>query len=296
MSSLLPLSEPDETPNYHRRAFLHPANLAFLGAIALSAVLLAGTGGWQTLVLLFGAAAELLYLGLVPRSTRFRRMIRSEQEEARWKPLTRSERIQELSTPSQKRVLQLERLQHAIQTNYRKVNDAAQGLLESHLEKLDDLMSAHVQMLYLQERYRAYTSETAREEVARSKTKLEGQIAEASPRVRAIRKRQLSILDKRLERYDAAEEHLEILEAQIDAIEEVVRYVHDESLTLTDPQEITLQLDSLVSEVEETRESVRELEDLFRGQSSAPVLEEVEEEIDEEAASQPSPESPNRRP
>lgn len=270
-SSLLPERLTSKTakeagsPNYHRRAFLHPVNLGFLLAVGIAAMILGGSGGWQTLTLLFGGAAELLYLGLVPRSRRFRRMVRAEREER--EPLSRRERVAELSRENQKRVLGVERLSDAVRTNYRQVNDAAQGLLESHLRKLDDLLEAHLEMLYLRERYRTVASDTTREEVSTARRELEDQIEQASERVRPIRERQLSILEKRLDRYDAAEEQMEVLDAQVDTIEEVVRYVHEESLTLTDPGEITLQLDTLVSEVEETRESVQELEQLFSGRS-----------------------------
>lgn len=302
MSSLLPdLARPEE-PEYHREAFLHPVNLTFLVGVGIAAFLLAGTGGWQTLVLLFGGALELLYLGLAPQSERFRRLIRSRRTEEDEEAISRHERVRQLSRRNQKRFLRLQRLKEAIRANYRKVNDAARGLLESHLRKLDDLLSAHLEMLYLQERYRAFTSETAREELTAEMSELEDRMADTSAEVRAIRKRQLSILEKRLERYDAAEDRLEILDAQIDTIEEVARYVHEESLTLTNPQEITLQLDTLVSEVEETRETVRELDDLLSGRPGD-LLQEIDESAErppdepaQEASSEEAPSSPNRRP
>lgn len=58
-------------------------------------------------------------------------------------------------------------------------------------------------------------------------------------------------------------ENLEIIEAQLDTIDDVIRYIHEQSLTLRNPEEITFQLDTLLSEVEETEAAVAEIEDVF---------------------------------
>ena len=54
-----------------------------------------------------------------------------------------------------------------------------------------------------------------------------------------------------------------MIEAQVATIEDVVKYIHEQSLTLNNPEEITYQLDVLLSEVEETEASVSQIESVF---------------------------------
>jgi hypothetical protein len=84
-----------------------------------------------------------------------------------------------------------------------------------------------------------------------------------TPRVKAIKARRLRILEQRLERSKKGQENLEIIEAQLETIEDVVKYIHEQSLTLRNPEEISFQLDTLLTEVEETQASVEELEEVF---------------------------------
>ncbi len=56
-----------------------------------------------------------------------------------------------------------------------------------------------------------------------------------------------------MERFKRGAENREIIEAQLETIEDVVKYVHEQSMTISNPEEVTFQLDTLISEVEETR-------------------------------------------
>ena len=46
-------------------------------------------------------------------------------------------------------------------------------------------------------------------------------------------------------------------------IQDVIKYIHEQSLTLRDPEAITFQLDTLLNEVEETETSIGEIEEVF---------------------------------
>ena len=59
-----------------------------------------------------------------------------------------------------------------------------------------------------------------------------------------------------------------MIEAQVATIEDVVKYIHEQSLTLNNPEEITYQLDLLLSEVEETEASVSQIESVFGPEES----------------------------
>jgi TolA-binding protein len=54
-----------------------------------------------------------------------------------------------------------------------------------------------------------------------------------------------------------------VVEAQIAAMEDVLQLVRDQSITMRDPQQVSDQLDNLVKDVEQTEETVKQMEAIF---------------------------------
>lgn len=255
----------EQNINFTKEAFLTPWNLTFLIAAMATAfgVSLIGPDFLFETVMLFAAAAELLFLGIVPRQERFRRVVRARQAAEHAKPPTQKEIYRLLGKVDQRRYARLRKLEESIETNYRKLSYASQGLLESHIKKIDGLLDSYLSLLYSKERYEHYAQRTGENEVVRAIASLREDMADDSPRVRAIKARRLKILEQRLERFKKSTENLEIIEAQLETIEDVIKYIHEQSLTLRNPEEITYQLDLLLSEVEETEASVEQIEEVF---------------------------------
>lgn len=249
--------------NYTKEAFLNPFNLGFLIAAMLIAFFASGSEFLLNGVLIMGFAIELMYLGIVPRNKRFRRNIRARRAAEHAKPPSDKEVFRVLSKSSQRRYARLRKLEKEISNNYRKLSYATQGLLESHLRKIDGLLASYLNMLYQKQRYELSTHSGREQEVIRSIAHLRKDMEDDSEKVRSIKKRRLHILEQRLQRFEKGAEHLEILEAQIETIEDVVKYIHEQSLTLRNPEEITFQLDTLVEEVGETEAAILEIEDVF---------------------------------
>lgn len=255
-----------DVQNYTKEAFLHPWNLTFLIVAMLSAFSISSFVGpspvFET-ILLFAAAMELLYLGYMPRQERFKRAIKSRRAAEHAKPPSQKEIFQHLTKYSQRRYARLRKLEKEIRSNYRKLSYASQGMLDSHLKKVNTLLDSYLNLLYQKERYE-YTAHSSTEaEVVRAIEALREDMADDSDRVRAIKSRRMRILEQRLERSKKGQENLEIIEAQMETIEDVVLYIHEQSLTLRNPEEISFQLDTLLTEVEETQSSVEELESVF---------------------------------
>ncbi len=275
--------------NYTKEAFLNPWNLTFLIAAMVTAfgASLIGPDFLFETVLLFAAALELVFLGTVPRQERFRKIVRARQAAELAKPPSKKEIWRLLNRPNQKRYYRLKDLEKEIENNYRKLSYASQGLLESHLTKIDGLLDSYLNLLYQKERYEQFSQHTAEDEVVRSIAALREDMTDDAPRVRAIKQRRLKILEQRLERFKKSQENLEIIEAQLETIEDVIKYIHEQSLTLRNPEEITYQLDLLLSEVEETEASVEQIEEVFA--RPADLLGEIdtyETEQEEEARQQ----------
>lgn len=251
--------------NYTKEAFLHPWNLTFLITAMLAAFAVSLTGvSWPfETVLIFAAAAELLYLGSMPKQERFRKAVRSRRAAEHAKPPSQKEIFQLLTKYSQRRYARQRKLEKDIQANYRKLSYASQGMLDSHLAKIDGLLDSYLNLLYQKERYEYTASNTTEGEVVRAIQALRVDMEDDTPRVRSIKQRRLRILEQRLERSKKSAENLQIIEAQLETIEDVVLYIHEQSLTLRNPEEITFQLDTLLSEVEETQASVEAIEEVF---------------------------------
>lgn len=251
--------------NYTKEAFLHPWNLTFLIASMLIAFTVSMTGAtWPfDVALMFTTGAELAYLGMMPRNERFRRAIRSRRAAEHAKPPSQKELFQTLAAPDRRRYARLRKLEKDIRGNYQKLSYASQGMLDSHLKKIDGLLESYMKLLYQKERYEFSAQAGVESEVLRSIEDLREDMADDTPRVRAIKARRLRILEQRLERSKKGQENLEIIEAQLETIEDVIKYIHEQSLTLRNPEEISFQLDTLLTEVEETQASVEELEEVF---------------------------------
>lgn len=254
----------DEAINYTKEAFLNNWNLAFLVVAVVASFVLYGVLGVELwLPLLFASAGELLYLGTVPRNQRFRRLVRSQKIAERRKPPSQKEIFQLLSRRSQRRYARLRKLKDEIRQNYQNLSYASQGLLDSHVRKIDDLLESYLNLLHQRERYRNYIDNATAEDIQQSIAALKDDMADDSERVRAVKQRRLHVLEQRLARFKKGHENLEIIGAQLGTIEDVVKYIHEQSWTLQNPDEISFQLDTLLEEVEETQASVQEIEEVF---------------------------------
>jgi hypothetical protein len=280
--------------NYTKEAFLNTWNLVFLLVVTAVAVGTALTGlapGWLVeLVLALGAGGEFVYLGIMPRHERFRRHVRSQKRAERHKAPSQRETFSQLRNRSQRRYAKLRKLKDQIQSNYHQLSYASQGILNGHLQKIDGLLASYLELLHKRERYRSFRESATASEIRQSIVSIKDDMADDSDRVRSVKQRRLSVLEQRLARIHKAQENLEIIGAQLGTIEDVVKYIYEQSWTLQNPKEVTMQLDALLEEVEATQGSIREIEDVF-GASGDDLDEDLEALDDELAASLDSSET-----
>jgi vacuolar-type H+-ATPase subunit I/STV1 len=258
----------DEPINYTKEAFLHPWNLAFLLVAMLTVLFTIGVPVVPELVLTFVAALELLYLGIMPRQERFQRAVRARQAQERHKVPSEKEIFRQLSKASQKRYIRFRNLEKAVRENYERFSYASQGILAAHVKKIDDLLDSYLNLLWQRERYERFTLEATEDKVVQAIEQLRREMKDDPPRVRQIKQKRLDILEKRLDRFKKADENLAVIEAQLETIEDVTKYIHEQSLTMRNPEEVSFQLDTLIAEVEETQAAVTEIEEVFTAPGS----------------------------
>ena len=266
------MSEPEKGPNYTKEAFLNRFNLAALaGAVGLSAVTL------SPIPLLLAAGAELLYLATVPTFRPYRRLIDSRYYHHRRLTGRRQDSaIYERLSPNQQATYDsLLALRQKIEENYVRLAGGTPVLASQSVHKIDTLLRSFLRLLDQLNAYRRYLTATDRGRIEREIEELRADLEdEDSERLREIKARRLDILERRLERFAKGEENREIISHQLAAIEDVLRLIHEQSLTARDPQDISKQIDTLTAEVEETEGTVREMESFLR----------LQEELDEEIA------------
>lgn len=246
--------------NYFKEALRSQYNwIGMAGIVAFA--LVSGTA----LPILLGAGLELMYLSTVPHFPRFQRAVRARkyaQEkrelEARLKTLVVS------LTPSQRvRYEVLQTVCAAIRANYQALSATSQIFARQMEERLDGLLQAFLRLLFAVKQHDDYLAAASLQAIQREKAQLEKQSPADPPKVREINRRRVEILQKRIEKFDKIKENQQVISAQCSAIEDVLQLVRDQSVTMRDPQQVSDQLDSLVRDVEQTEETVRQVEAIY---------------------------------
>ncbi|MDX1672205.1 MAG: hypothetical protein R3211_07670 [Balneolaceae bacterium] len=263
----------EQSINFTREAFLHPINMGVLLVGTIAAFILSDVGMVSNVILSMMFGTELMYLGIVPQLPRFRKQIKLKKMRERSSEAEEKTVFQELDQKSQKRFLVLKHLAKLIKENFDKLPYSSQGLLENIRKKIEELLSNYLTLLDLHKRYQLYMNtsveESLKHEVHKEEQNLEKLESEQLKRTKA---RRVAILKKRLKKFEIAKEKYLICETHLETIEDAIRYIYEQSMTMSNPEEIGFQLDNLLEEVEETSQLIDDLD-----REILPTYSEIEE-------------------
>ncbi len=257
----------EEGVSYVKEALKWQYNwIGLAGAAAFA--LISGTG----LPLVMAAGLELIYLSLVPQSSRFRRLVRSWQyaEEKRRQEQRLSAMFHELPPELRTRFVDLDRLCRGIRANYARLSFTSQIFVKQLQDQLDGLNQGYLRLLHAAHQHREYLRGTDPEVIKRETAQLQRTLETEPAQVREINRKRIEILKKRLEKFDKVRENRQVIDAQCAAIEDVLELIRDQSVTMRDPQQVSDQLENLVRDVEQTEETVRQVEAIY--ELSAPDI------------------------
>lgn len=255
------MDDKDQTINYTREAFLHPLNMGVLLLATISAFALADVGLVSNLVLAMTFGVELMYLGIVPRLPRFRKNVKLKKIKERNAAVEEKTVFQDLDEKSQRRFLVLKHLAKLIKENFDKLPYSSQGLLENIRKKIEELISNYLTLLDLHKRYQLYMNTSVEEGLKREVEHEQQKVEELeSERLKRTKARRINILKKRLKKFEIAKEKYLICETHLETIEDAIRYIYEQSMTMSNPEEIGFQLDNLLEEVEETSQIIDDLD------------------------------------
>lgn len=248
----------DGRPNYLKAAFANIYNLSLLGGAGLAAF---ATGDY-----LIGAAAlglEAIWLILGPDFKPFQRAVNTAEREEREK--ADRARVAKLMETLPEREWQRA---HALDELKREIERDMQGnpsfqaiLLQTELDKLAQLHQSFVQLASACARAESYLMAVDLKDLSRQFQTQKGvEEKMTDPTVREIARKNQVVIQKRLETIDDIQRFLARARGQMNLIENTVRLLRDQVLTMTSPDQLGEQLDDLLTGVAAVQQSVKDNE------------------------------------
>ncbi len=246
--------------NYIKEAFKWQYNvIGLVGAAAFAAV------SGSALPVILGAGLELMYLAVVPNNSRFQRLVRSWRYDERKQEsaVSLSKMVNELTHDDRGRYLAFGQICKAIRENYRRLSSTSQMLVAQMEDKLDGLQQSFLRLLNAGHVHREYIRGFDPIAIDREIGYLKKNLERDPDKVREINAKRIEILGKRLEKFQKIRENARVLDAQLNAMEDVLELIRDQSVTMRDPQELSVHLDGLIQNVESTEKTVQEMESIM---------------------------------
>jgi hypothetical protein len=254
----------DGPVNYLKAAFLNVYNLSLLAGAAVAA---AATGDW--LILAGAGALEALWLVLGPDLKPFQRAVREAARREREK--ADRERVDKLLADLPEREWQrakaLDELRREIERDISHNPSFQAILLQTELEKLKQLHMSFVKLAHGCRRAETYLQAVDLRELERqlkAQEALRDKMTDES--VRSLAEKNAKVLARRIETIQEIEKFLARARGQMNLIENSVRLLRDQALTMTSPDQLTEQLDDLLTSVDAVAATVKESEALIDGQ------------------------------
>jgi len=158
----------------------------------------------------------------------------------------------------------------AIRENYKRLSSTSQMFVEQMESKLDGLAQSYLRLLNAAFHHREYLNTTNPESIRHEARELEKGLEKQPPKVQEINRKRIEILNQRVEKHGKVRENCQVIDAQCAAVEDVLQLIRDQSVTMRDPRQLSDHLDTLVRDVEQTEETVREVEAIFESMPPLP--------------------------
>lgn len=271
------MSIENENINFTKEAFLHPANLVWLLVGTISAFVANGfESGFSSAILSFTLGMELIYLGVLPKLPSYQKSVKLKKEKELPEESGDKRIFHNLDGRSQKRFLVLKHITKEVKRNFETLPYTSKGLLEHVLKKMDGLLSTYLSLLEMNRRFQIYMNSEVETEIETEVKKQEKKLENAgSDQLKATGKRRLNILNKRLNKFQIAKEKFLICETHLETIEDAIRFIYEQSMTLPNDEDVGLQLDHLLAEMDETTSIIQDLDD-----SLLPGFDDLDKELE----------------
>jgi hypothetical protein len=255
-------------PGYVKEAFKRQENL-----ISLSGFLAAGFL-FNPGFLFLGGALEILYLWTISSNPRFKRVVDAEANKGK-ALIDHDARVRMLATlpeSERERFLALTDIRQRVYDSWQSRDQVAQTLLQPSVDKLDYLLDTFLRAQLTLQRMREHLSDSDKGALDKQKTMIEAELGGKLPdKLREVKQKNLEILSQRVARLAKLQDDMAIVRTQIDTLENAIRFINDQTISLTDPQQITDQIDRVAAEVGEAEKSIQDVESFLGGGAAEPV-------------------------
>ena len=236
-------------------------------AIVVGGAALASLVALNPLPLLFLVGTELVLLPILDSGPLRRLVARRRRELAHAEAeAARARLVAELSPASAKRYAAMEGLCQLIETNYQSLTGISQAYLSEQRGKLDTILRGYLNRLMAIGRYERLPARRTPEDVREEIDALERELTASNlpERAAAALNKNLELKRKLLASLSEVDGTVKALVAELDSIESLLEVLHQNSISLRDPQAISEDLDTIVRQSEDSERIVREMEALLR--------------------------------
>jgi len=248
---------------YLKMAFNNPYNLALvLGGVAASVLTL------NPIPAVVALGAEGLWLLHAPESKTLRRLLwdpRFEKIRLAVEQQERAERMRNLTPEERERVENLAQRQVDINRLASQNPSFTGDLLRNELVKTSKLVNAFLEMALTCARYESYLEQVDVNALDRDRQRFSGRAtSDKTPeQERDIARKNLAVIEKRLEKLRDIRSYLGVARGQLDLIENSFQLIADQIVTMQSPTELGGQLDDLLDGVESIKQTAMDTEKML---------------------------------
>lgn len=236
-------------------------------AIVLGGTALASLVALNPLPLLLWFGSELVLLPMLDSgplrrlAAKRRREIAKREAEA-----TRAKIIGALSPANARRYAAMNELCRLIETNYQSLTGISQAYLAEQRTKLDMILNGCLHRMMALQRYERMPESRRPDDIQDEIDRLEQELAQGGlpERAEAALTKNLELKRRLLASYSEVGGTVKTLSTELDSMASLLEVLHQNSMSLRDPQAISEELDTIVRQSEESERAVREMESLLR--------------------------------
>ncbi|MDY7227119.1 hypothetical protein [Hyalangium rubrum] len=281
-----------DEPSYLKAAFLNIYNLSMLGGALTASAL---TGEYVLGAVALGVEALWLLFGpdLRPFQRAVREGHRKEQEAADRERVDKM--LKELPQQDWQRAKALDELRRDIERDMANNPSFQAILLQTELDKLRHLHQSFVALALACNRAESYMAAVDPRQLKRemeAQTQLEKTLKD--PAAQAIARKNLQVLAKREETIQEIQNFLMRARGQMNLIENSVRLLRDQALTMASPGQLGEQLDDLLTGVDAIQATAKDHADVLGSSVMEPLAEVVHPAPVAEGAHAPAKRGRNR--
>lgn len=244
-------SSRERGPSYASLAFHNPANYLFLGLTALSTLTMWGRLGVFPLVV--GGGLELLWLLVGAELPFARRRLDARRAAAEAEAEAERQRglLGALSEGERRRYFELVRLYGEIERELESAPSLPGAGLERERASLGRLPTQFLTTAHEAARLGRFVEQSDLNELERqARTQAQALEKLEEPEARALAQKNLAVVEKRIERARDVHKSLRVARGQLNLIENTMRLVRDQIVTMQSPRELAGQLEALSASVD----------------------------------------------